>query len=412
MFMVPTIHLLEKIEHNANLKILTHVRTTLNGLATIRSLKGAKKIIDSFELNQNICNSTWFTTLIYRHGYFFWLDAVSASYIGIIVFSFIWFNDATTSNDSGLVITQVSSLIGVVVWGLTMIMDGQKQMMSVERIIEYSTLKEESEVKTSSGKITDGKIEFREFSMKYSSGSKAVLENLNFTIKSREKIGIVGRTGSGKTSIALSLFRIVESFEGKILIDDQNIFDMSLEYLRNNLTIIPQDAILFTGSLRMNLDPNGKNSDKNIWKAIEAVEMKETIETLSGGLDCKISEGGSNFSIGQRQLISLARALLRQSKILVLDEVTSNIDGKTDNLIQATIKSKFQDCTTLTIAHRLETVIESDRVLVMDNGSAVEFGHPHELIMKEKGFFNQLIMQSTHSERLKIKAEESYKKHQ
>lgn len=328
--------------------------------------------------------------------------------------SFLLIEDNNSSaNYRGLALTNAASLIGLVVWGLTMITDNDNQMMSVGRIVEFSKLPAEGgHQKKTKGNIKDGKIEFKDLSLKYSTNGKTVLKKLNFSVKPREKIGIVGRTGSGKTSITLALFRIVDPYEGSILIDDQDINKMNLEYLREKLTIIPQDAVLFTGSLRMNLDPAGIHSDKALWKAIEDVEMKETIEKLDGNLDCKISENGSNFSLGQRQLISLARALLRKSNIVVLDEVTSSIDDETDKLIQSTIRSKFSHCTILTIAHRLETVIESDKILVMDNGSLEEFGHPHSLIEKENGSFRSIVALSGKMESLASKAEENYKKSQ
>lgn len=416
--LTPIIKKLEKVQSNVNSSTTTHLRSTLDGLTTIRALNGEKKILSNFNNHQNICNSAWFTSMISSKAYKFWIESLSAFFIGFIIFSFIWFDDSTSSsNERGLTLTQVSGLIGLVVWGLAMISDNERQMISVERIVEFSNLPAEgNNSKNSNEKISDnirdGKIEFKDFCLKYPSSDKAVLKSLNLIIKPKQKIGIVGRSGSGKTSIALSLFRIVEPFVGSISIDGQNISQMNIEYLRKNLTIIPQDATLFTGSLRMNLDPSGLHSDEELWKVIEDVEMKETIEMLPRKLDCKISENGSNFSIGQRQLISLARALLRRTKILVLDEVTSSIDDETDKLIQSTIKSKFSDCTIFTIAHRLETIIESDKVLVMDNGLSIEFGHPHDLLNKENGAFKSLVVQSGKIETLALRAEDNYKKNE
>ena len=164
--------------------------------------------------------------------------------------------------------------------------------------------------------------------------------------------------------------------------------------MRNKISIIPQDPILFSGTLRSNLDPFEENTDEKIWQVIEEVELKKALEFYEGGLNCKINDSGSNFSMGQRQLICLARAMLRQNKILILDEATANVDADTDNMIQNTIKSKFNDCTVLTIAHRLNTIIESDRVMVMDAGRLVEFAHPYELLKNPNGHFKKLIDQT------------------
>jgi ATP-binding cassette, subfamily C (CFTR/MRP), member 4 len=390
--------MLQEIENEASSNILTHLRSTLNGLATIRAMSGKKKILENFANHQNVSSSAYFTSMTYYRGFCFFADVTSAVFIGFVIFSFVLFENSTNSiGDRGLAMTQETSLIGVVVWGLTMITDIEKQMISVERIMEYSKLPNEDRNAENSKelKIKNGKIEFKNFSLKYSMSEKIVLKNLNFEIKPQEKIGIIGRTGSGKSTLALSLLRIIEPFEGKILIDDQDIQEISLKSLRNHLTIIPQDVVLFTGTLRKNLDPLKESSDKTLWKVLEDVSLKDTIDSLPGKLNCMISENGSNFSIGQRQLISLGRALIRKTKILLLDEITSNIDDETDKLIQRTIKANFKDCTILTIAHRLETIIGSDRVLLMENGEVVEFDHPEQLIDKNNGKFRMFAMQST-----------------
>ncbi len=169
---------------------------------------------------------------------------------------------------------------------------------------------------------------------------------------------------------------------------------IGLHDLRKNISIIPQEAIMFSGSLRFNLDPFGERSDTELWTALDQVELKPVILALPGGLDGKVLDGGSNFSAGQRQLICLARAILRKNKILILDEATANVDSKTDELIQQTIRNHFVDCTVITIAHRLNTIMDSDKVLVVDAGKVVEFDHPFQLIGKEDGFFKRLLDQT------------------
>ncbi|KAM7426429.1 Multidrug resistance-associated protein 4 [Porites harrisoni] len=204
------------------------------------------------------------------------------------------------------------------------------------------------------------------------------------------QVGVVGRTGAGKSSLMAALFRLAEP-EGNIRIDAVPITDISLSDLRSNLSIIPQDPVLFSGSVRKNLDPFNQYGDSELWNALEEVQLKETVSELPDGLETKLTEGGSNFSVGQRQLVCLARAILKHNKILVIDEATANVDLSTDALIQETIRSKFQRCTVLTIAHRLNTIMDSDRVMVLDEGKLVEFDEPYLLLRNEESIFSQMV---------------------
>lgn len=201
---------------------------------------------------------------------------------------------------------------------------------------------------------------------------------------------MVGRTGAGKSSLIQSLFRLAEN-EGQILIDGIDIGAIGLHDLRKKISIIPQEAILFSETLRFNLDPFGDRTDAELWNALEQVELKTVVQAMPGALDCRVYDGGSNFSVGQRQLLCLARAILRSNKILVLDEATANVDSETDKLIQQTIRRQFADCTVITIAHRLNTIMDSDKVVVIDAGEIVEFDHPFELIKKSGGTFKRLL---------------------
>ncbi len=207
-------------------------------------------------------------------------------------------------------------------------------------------------------------------------------------------MGVVGRTGAGKSSLTLALFRIIEAVEGSIYIDDVQISKLGLYDLRSRLTIIPQDPVLFTGTLRLNLDPFEKHSDQEIWQSLELAHLKAFVSSLEAGLSHQVSEGGDNLSVGQKQLICLARALLRKSKIIVLDEATAAVDIETDQLIQTTIRKEFKDCTIITIAHRLNTILDYDRVLVMDRGQVAEFDSPQALLKKSKSLFYEMIKHS------------------
>lgn len=198
---------------------------------------------------------------------------------------------------------------------------------------------------------------------------------------------MVGRTGAGKSSLMMALFRVIEPTKGTITIDGVDVSTIGLHTLRKNITIIPQDPVLFSGTLRVNLDPFVEESDEAIWDALEHAHLKGFVRGLEAGLNYEVAEGGENLSVGQRQLICLARALLRKSKILVLDEATAAVDLETDELIQNTIRTEFNGYTVLTIAHRLNTIIDYDRIMVLDKGEVTEFDTPQHLLANHQSAF-------------------------
>ncbi|GFN96902.1 multidrug resistance-associated protein 1 [Plakobranchus ocellatus] len=239
-----------------------------------------------------------------------------------------------------------------------------------------------------------GHIQFVNFSCRYRKETERVLKQISFTIKGGEKIGVVGRTGAGKSSLVLSLFRLVEADEGKILIDGVDISTLGLHRLRQALTILPQDPVLFAGSLRENLDPSGKRSEVELWRALDHAHLKQFVSILPGQLDAVVSDGGGNLSMGQRQLVCLARTLLCQTRVLVLDEATAAVDLETDHLVQQTIHSSFRACTVIAIAHRLSSIIDYDRVLVLDQGVVVEFDSPKRLLENPLTAFHSLAKEA------------------
>jgi ATP-binding cassette subfamily C (CFTR/MRP) protein 4 len=272
-------------------------------------------------------------------------------------------------------------------------------MTSVERVREYSELDQEAPAQIPDTEPpphvwpSEGVIEFKDVELRYAATEPLVLKGLNLNTKSCEKIGIVGRTGAGKSSLITALFRLAEP-TGSILIDGVDVLKIGLDNLRSAISIIPQDPLLFTGKLRRNLDPFDEFSDDVVWNVLREVHLAEAVTDLKDGLDTEMSEGGLNFSVGQRQLVCLARAVLRENKILVLDEATANVDPRTDQLIQEQIRTRFRNCTVLTIAHRLHTIMDSDRILVLSDGKVVEFDEPHELLSNPDGVLTELVAQT------------------
>ncbi|KAG0369092.1 Multidrug resistance-associated protein 1 [Gamsiella multidivaricata] len=299
------------------------------------------------------------------------------------------------------------------------------QLICVERIEEYTQLRQEAPAQTGvslpQNWPSQGRVVFRNYSARYRDGLDLVLKNVSFEVQPGEKIGIVGRTGAGKSSLTLALFRVIEaansyweretlqsgSVEGSeclghdvsgngdsIEIDGVDIATLGLQTLRKHLSIIPQDPTLFAGSVRSNLDPLTQLEDAELWRALERAHLKDHISALPGGLSFEVAQNGENFSVGQRALICLARALLRKSKILVLDEATAAVDAETDKLVQKTIRSEFSDRTILTIAHRIKTVMDSDKILVLDQGRVHEYAPPRVLMEKKDSLFYNLAKQA------------------
>ncbi|RZC38301.1 multidrug resistance-associated protein, partial [Asbolus verrucosus] len=382
---------LKRLEAANRSPLYSHTNASLQGLTTIRSYNAQNILKKEFDHYQNFHTSAFYMFLTCNRAFGFWVDLVCVIYTVIAIVCIILMDSLV--GDVGLGITQSMNLIGVFQWGIKQWSELENQMISVERVVEYTEIvSEEAEGDKQQPEKwpLDGLIKFESVDFQYSKGDPLVLNKVTFTVNPKEKIGIVGRTGAGKSSLISALFRLF-SAEGIIQIDGVNIAEIPLNSLRSKMSIIPQEPTLFTGTLRQNVDPFQEFNDEKIWKVLEQVELKNAVLKLPNGLSEQIVESGSNFSVGERQLICLARAILRKNKILILDEATANVDPQTDESIQRTIRENFQNCTVLTIAHRLHTVMDSDKVLVMDGGEVAEFDHAHLLLQNSKGLFSQLV---------------------
>ncbi|KAH8263594.1 hypothetical protein KR044_011336 [Drosophila immigrans] len=418
-FYLSTSRDVKRLEAVARSPMYSHFSGTLTGLPTIRAMRAQRMLTAEYDHYQDNHSIGYYTFLSTSRAFGYYLDLFCVIYVLIIILN-NFFNPPENPGQIGLAITQAMSMTGMVQWGMRQSAELENSMTSVERVIEYRNLKPEGDFSSPAGKKPPanwpetGEIVADDLSLRYEPDPQApyVLKSLNFIIQPCEKVGIVGRTGAGKSSLINALFRLSYN-DGSILIDKRDTEEMGLHDLRSKISIIPQEPVLFSGTVRYNLDPFEQYPDSKLWQALEEVHLKEEVSELPMGLLGNISEGGSNFSVGQRQLVCLARAILRENRILVMDEATANVDPQTDALIQTTIRNKFKDCTVLTIAHRLHTIMDSDKVMVLDAGHVVEFGAPYELLTSsQSNVFHSMVMQtgkSTFEHLLKI-AEQAYEK--
>ncbi|XP_065575832.1 ATP-binding cassette sub-family C member 5-like isoform X11 [Artemia franciscana] len=386
---------LKRIENIGRSPIYGHVATTVAGLPSIHAFGKERDFTYKFMVLQDENSNCFFLYNCALRWLAVRLDMITVGILASNAAMVLAFHGQTDAAYAGLVLAYAAQLGGMLQYTVRLAAETESRFTSFQRL--YNTEKTmESEGNTIAEKVppknwpNSGEVEFIEVRLRYRANLPLALNRVSFKIRCNEKVGIVGRTGSGKSTLISALFRLVEIEAGSIRIDGINIKDVGLEVLRSHLAVIPQDPVLFIGTIRNNLDPFGQHDDNELWMTLEMTSMKEKVESLSHGLDSIVSEDGQNFSVGERQLLCMARALLRKSKIIVLDEATASIDAQTDVIIQETLRKAFIDCTLLTIAHRLDTVKACDKIMVMEEGKVVEFDSPSVLLNKPNSSFYKL----------------------
>ncbi|XP_029302439.1 multidrug resistance-associated protein 4-like isoform X1 [Cottoperca gobio] len=388
---------IKRLESTTRSPVFSHLSSSLQGLWTIRAFGAEERFRKIFDAHQDLHSEAWFLFLTTSRWFAVRLDGICAIFVTITTFGCLLLRNQLDAGSVGLALTYSVTLMGMFQWGVRQSAEVENMMTSVERVVEYTELESEAPWETEKRPPPDwpskGLVTFDRVNFSYGPKGPPVLRNVTATFRPKEKVGIVGRTGAGKSSLVSALFRLAEP-QGKIYIDGILSSEIGLHDLRQKMSIIPQDPVLFTGSMRKNLDPFSQHSDEELWNALEEVQLKSAVEELPGKLETVLAESGSNFSVGQRQLVCLARAVLRKNRILVIDEATANVDPRTDELIQKTIRDKFRECTVFTIAHRLNTIVDSDRILVLDAGKIHAYDTPYALLQDPEGIFYKMVLQT------------------
>jgi ABC-type multidrug transport system fused ATPase/permease subunit len=420
----------KRLESNAKSPVFEQFGSALTGVGTIRAFDKCDVYVTRiFSKIDDHSASLWHLWAFNR--WMGWRMSLVGGFFATVVATTILLITNIDASLAGFALSFALEYGSVVIWTIRHYTNLELDMNAAERIIEYSNLPTES---LSGGEPpahwpSEGRLEVTNLTVSYAPDLPPVLKGLTFSVARNERIGVVGRTGAGKSSLTLALFRFLEAQQGSILIDGLDISTISLHALRSRLAIIPQDPVLFSGTVRSNLDAFDQQGDAELRDALcrvhliseaESAAISGTVTPISANTSASpnqdvyknlnknpftsllspITEGGLNLSQGQRQLLCLARAIVSRPKIMVLDEATSAVDMATDTLIQRSIREEFNDSTLIVIAHRLSTIADFDKILVMGEGKVVEFGTPAQLYGLEKGVFKSMVEESGEREKL------------
>uniref|UniRef100_A0A671Q911 ATP-binding cassette sub-family C member 9-like n=1 Tax=Sinocyclocheilus anshuiensis TaxID=1608454 RepID=A0A671Q911_9TELE len=386
---------LQDLDDSTQLPLLCHFSETAEGLTTIRAFRHEAR----FKQRMLELTDTNNTAYLFLSAANRWLE-VRTDYLGAVIVLTAAVAAIWSTSQSGLVglgLTYALTVTNYLNWVVRNLADLEVQMAAVKKVNSFlSTESENYEGSMDVSQVPEdwpqhGEIKIHDLCVRYDTMLKPVLKHVNAHINPGQKVGICGRTGSGKSSLSLAFFNMVDVFEGKIVIDGIDICKLPLQTLRSRLSIILQDPVLFSGSIRLNLDPERTCTDDRLWEALEIAQLKNMVKALPGGLDAVVTEGGENFSVGQRQLFCLARAFVRKSSILIMDEATASIDMATENILQKVVMTAFADRTVVTIAHRVHTILTADLVIVMKRGSIMEYGKPEILMEQEDSLFASFV---------------------
>ncbi|XP_051818613.1 ATP-binding cassette sub-family C member 9 isoform X3 [Antechinus flavipes] len=390
---------LQELDDSTQLPLLCHFSETAEGLTTIRAFRHETRFKQRMlELTDTNNIAYLFLSAANR-----WLE-VRTDYLGaciVLTAAVASIASITETSYSGLVglgLLYALTITNYLNWVVRNLADLEVQMGAVKKVNSFLTMESENyEGAMDPSQVPEhwpqeGEIKIHDLCVRYENNLKPVLKHVKAYIKPGQKVGICGRTGSGKSSLSLAFFRMVDIFDGKIVIDGIDISKLPLHTLRSRLSIILQDPILFSGSIRFNLDPECKCTDDRLWEALEIAQLKNMVKSLPGGLDAIVTEGGENFSVGQRQLFCLARAFVRKSSILIMDEATASIDMATENILQKVVMTAFADRTVVTIAHRVSSIMDAGLVLVFSEGILVECDSVPNLLAHKNGLFSTLVM--------------------
>ncbi|CAM6082693.1 unnamed protein product [Calypogeia fissa] len=378
-----------------------HISESVGGATTIRAFEEQSRFADTNGVRLEAYQRAYFHNMTAAEWLGFRLDFLSAAVLSGVAILLITLPEGSIAPGlAGMSLSYGMSLSSVMMRLVSASAMAEVRMVSVERIMQYSEIPSEAPLvipdrRPPSGWPNAGRVELQQLQIRYRPDLPLVLKDVSCVIHPREKVGVVGRTGSGKSTLISALFRLIEPTGGRILIDGLDITTIGLHDLRSALGVIPQEPTLFEGSVRSNLDPFNTCSDQQIWESLDKCQLGQMVRDKPQKLNSAVSEQGENWSVGERQLLCLARALLKQTRILVLDEATASVDISTDAVIQLAIKKYFADCTVISVAHRIPSVIDSDRVLVFGQGHLMENNSPEHLLANENSMFSKLVKEYT-----------------